>query len=154
MQGWGWKPPFPAWHRPAAGWERRAGGEGVSPAESLSEPTWEGGSSSPCTPRPPPHPHVISDLRATTRPQYGPHGLVGQARPGTPRIRRRAQQGGPESRALCPFFPDLNRGSSGAPKGTASTRQASGAPLLGPLCPPPRAAPPAQANLRLDSQRH
>lgn len=32
MQGWGWKPPFPTWHRPAARWERRAGGEGGEPS--------------------------------------------------------------------------------------------------------------------------
>ena len=41
--------------------------------------------------------------------------------------------------ALCLLFPDLNWGTSGAPKGTASTWQASGgrAPLLGQRCPPP-----------------
>lgn len=127
----------------------------MSPAEHLSEPTWGGGSSSPHTPRPPPRPNVVSDSRATMRPQHGHHGLVGQAQARDPSDSKRSKTRRPRKQSpLCPSFPDLNRGTSGTPKGTTSTWQASGALLLGPLCHPPHAAPPAQANLRLDSQKH
>ena len=83
MDGWGWK---------------RAGGEGVSQTERLSEPTWGGGSSSPHTPRPPPRPNVVSDSRATMRPQHGHHGLVGQAQARDPSDSKRSKTRRPRAK--------------------------------------------------------
>lgn len=128
-----------SWHRPVARAREVGGRGGGEPSGASFRADLGRREQSPMHPSPasPPSCHLGLESHRTA-PAWTSQSCGAGRGPGTlgfeEGLRRRPRKQSP----LCLLFPDLNWGTSGAPKGTASTRQTSGgAPLLGPRCPPP-----------------
>lgn len=144
------------WHRPVAQVREAGGRGGGEPSRASFRANLGRREQCPMHPSPasPPSCHLgLESHRAA--PAWTSQSCGAGRGPGTLGFKEGLRRKPRKQSPLCLLFPDLNWGTSGAPKRTASTRQASGggAPVGATLSPTPVPRLLCRWDLRLDSQR-